>query len=104
MEDKVYVIECRTGCSCCANENHHRGVYLTRAEAQARIDRFKRGVDNPVASQYSKYGNYNIEEYSAELLPGGRVIVGHSRVVDADDIVSVNLLDGSVTVNDYLVI
>lgn len=38
------------------------------------------------------------------IVYGGRVIVGHSRVVDAEDIVSVNLLDGSVTVSDYLVI
>ena len=52
---QVFYIECRTGCTCCRDENHYRGLYATLAEAEARIARWKRGEGNPVSSQYPHY-------------------------------------------------
>lgn len=103
-EKKVYLIECRTGCSCCASDNHFRGPYRTKEEAQARIDRFKRGVNNPVASQYSKTGNYSIDEFSYEEISGDRMIIGETKVLPLSSLVSVNLEDGSIGygLDDYL--
>ncbi len=100
----VFVIVCRTGCTCCSNENHIRGIYLTEKEAQSRIDRFRKGIDNPVASQYSKYGNYRIEKRDAEeIIENNRLIIS-DRIFYKSDIVSVNIEDGSLIdkENDYL--
>lgn len=100
--DKIYKIECRTGCSCCSYENHYRGLYRTREEASARIARFRRGEDNPVASQYSKYGNYSIEEETLEKISENRIIVGGCKVYSENQIITVNLEDGSIEDDDYL--
>lgn len=72
---EVFAIDCSTGCSCCSDENHSRGFYQTREEVEARIKRFKSGVDNPVASQYARYGCYSIEKYDAEEIDKDRMIV-----------------------------
>jgi len=102
--NRIYVIECRTGCSCCAYENHFRGLYLSREEAQARIDRFRKGIDTPVGSQYSKYGQYTIEEKDCEEISGDRIIVGGKKVYNKYQIVTVSLEDGSLIEfdDDYL--
>ena len=92
---KIFAIQCRTGCTCCRSDNHFRGLYLTREEAQARIDRFRRGIDNPVASQYSRYGQYSIEEEDCEEISGDRIIVGNKKVYFKSQIATVNLEDGS---------
>jgi len=76
---KAFLVEARTGCTCCSRENHYRGPYKTRSEAESAIVLFK---SIPlVASQYSKTGQYVIEEHDAEILPDGRLIV-QSRVLD----------------------
>jgi hypothetical protein len=93
---KLFRIECRTGCTCCKEDNHYRGFYETREEAQARIDRFYRGLDYPLASQYARYGSYGIEGVDVEQLPDGRIIVNNERVYAPDTIVSVSFEDGSV--------
>lgn len=74
---KVFIIECKTGCSCCHNENHYRGFYKTKEDALQRINSFKTPNSKfwPVASQYSRRGNYRVIETEAEFLPDGRVIV-----------------------------
>ena len=100
--NKIYRIKCRTGCTCCRSDNHYRGLYLTKEEAEARISRFRRGVDYPVASQYSKYGQYTIEESSMEEISGDRLVVGGTLVYNKNEIVHVNLNDGSVSKDDYL--
>lgn len=89
----VFYIECRTGCSCCSDENHYRGFYKTREEAQARVDRFKRGIDFPVCSQYSRYGNYDIYESEAEEISNNRIIVNDQ--VFPDKYIEIDIEDGS---------
>lgn len=54
----IYIIEARTGCSCCSDENFEQGPYLTEAEAKEIADAWRAGKGNPLASQYSKFGNY----------------------------------------------
>jgi len=91
----LYRIECRTGCTCCSSENHYRGFYPSREEAKARIDRFNQGIDNPLASQYARYGVYGIEACEAEQLPDGRLIVD-DRVYPGDSFVSIDLQTGDI--------
>lgn len=71
---KVFLIECRTGCFCCSNENHYRGPFSSREVAEARVVKYREL--RVLASQYSSRGNYHIEEYDGEQLPDGRIIFG----------------------------
>ena len=73
---KVWWIEATTGCSCCAYQNFNQGFYFNKEEPQAIIDKWSKGIDNPLASQYAKYGRYYLGEEEAEVLPDGRIIVG----------------------------
>lgn len=73
---KVWWIEATTGYSCCAYQNFNQGFYFTKEEPQAIIDKWSKGIDNPLASQYAKYGRYYLGEEEAEILPDGRIIVG----------------------------
>ena len=82
---KVWYIECRTGCSCCADENFDRGFYDNPKEPQALIDQWLTGDDNPLASQYARYGRYILHETEAEILPDGRWIV-KGKVFDAYEV------------------
>ena len=72
---KVWWIECRTGCTCCAYENFDQGFYFNEEEPKAIIERWSNGDGNPLASQYAKYGRYYLHESEAEILPDGRMIV-----------------------------
>ena len=76
---KAFLIECRTGCSCCSSENHHRGPFRTREEAEKAVQRFREV--RLIASQYAPNGVYNIEEIAAEQLPDGRLILDNRIVV-----------------------
>lgn len=82
---KVWYIECRTGCSCCADQNFDQGFYDNPDEPQALIDKWLAGKGNPLASQYAKYGRYHLCETEAEILPDGRWIVD-GTVFDADEV------------------
>jgi hypothetical protein len=82
---KVWYIECRTGCSCCADENFCQGFYDNPEKPQALIDKWLTGDGNPLASQYARYGRYTLHEIEAEILPDGRWIV-ENRVFDADEV------------------
>ena len=73
---KVWWIEATTGCSCCAYQNFNQGFYFNKEEPQAIIDKWNKGIDNPLASQYAKYGRYYLGEEEAEVLPDGRIVVG----------------------------
>lgn len=82
---KVWYIECCTGCSCCANENFDQGFYDNLEVPQALIDKWLTGDGNPLASQYARYGRYQLHEVEAEILPDGRWIV-ESTVFNADEV------------------
>ena len=100
----LYRIECRTGCTCCRDENHYRGFYPSREEALARIARFNNGLDYPVASQYARYGTYGIEAVTCEQLPDGRIIIDNERVFQPESIVSISLEDGSILQGEETII
>ena len=73
---KVWWIEATTGCSYCAYQNFNQGFYFNKEEPQAIIDKWSKEINNPLASQYAKYGRYYLGEEEAEVLPDGRIIVG----------------------------
>ena len=71
---KAYIVDCRTGCTCCARENHKRGPYSSREVAERKVEAFR---SIPLlASQYAPRGVYDVGEYDAEALADGRLIVG----------------------------
>jgi len=70
---KAYIIECRTGCSCCSSDNHKRGPYTSRSVAEEKVASFR--AIPLLASQYARSGIYDIEECEAEVLPDGRLII-----------------------------
>ena len=73
---KAYVIECRTGCSCCSGDNHYRGPYSSKEVADRKAQSFHDA--RLLASQYAPNGRYHVTEHEAEQLPDGRVIVGRT--------------------------
>jgi hypothetical protein len=95
----AYLIECRTGCTCCASDNHYRGPYRSREDAQRRVDHFlsPKG-DCPIGSQYAPRGKYVIHSFTIELLPGDRYILD-DRVYHGEPKFVEVLEDGSVS--DY---
>jgi len=96
----IFLIRCSTGCSCCWGENHWRGPYKTKADADRRVASF-RAPDSkfwPVASQYSRRGNYTVREVEMELLPDGRAIVDSEVLDEVAEFIEV-ADDGSVADN-----
>lgn len=83
---KMWYIACSTGCSCCAYENFDEGFYDNPEEPQAIIDKWLKGDGNPLASQYAKYGRYQLCEVEVEILPDGRWIVDGSTVFTPDEV------------------
>jgi len=79
-QTKLFLVECRTGCSCCSSENHLRGPYSSLEVAEARKKNFQE--TSLLSSQYAPNGVYHIKEYQGELLPDGRIISG-SRVYES---------------------
>lgn len=71
----LWYIECRTGCSCCSDQNFNIGFYKTIEEAGVVVEKYRRGEGNPLASQYAKYGRYEVHSCKAEILPDGRMII-----------------------------
>jgi hypothetical protein len=71
----VWYIVCSTGCTCCAYENFDQGFYKVREDAGDQVQKWLQGEDNPLASQYARYGRYRVVETQAEILPDGRWIV-----------------------------
>lgn len=95
---EIWVIECSTGCTCCTNENFTEGPYLTEEDAIAVKTRYESGHGNPLASQCTKYGVYEIEKWEIEVLPDGRWI--HDHNVFNEGFYPRTLLDHSGTVRD----
>lgn len=83
---KLYTICCKTGCTCCAGDNFHRGFYKDAETALAVVAEYRRGIGYPLASQYARYGIYAVQEHEAELLPDGRVVID-DRVFESTDFV-----------------
>ena len=81
----VWWIECKTGCSCCAGDNFDLGFWDNPDEPQAWIDQWRQGIDNPLGSQYAKYGVYWLNKSEAEILPDGRWIV-EDTVFSAEEV------------------
>jgi len=73
LKQPAFLIDCSTGCTCCADENHIRGPFKLREDAEAKVaDYQKRRL---LSSQFSETGNYWIREVEAEVLPDGRLII-----------------------------
>jgi len=89
---KAYTIYASTGCSCCNYENHYRGPYSSEEAAKRAVEGFRN--IRLTASQYSRNGNYRIEEHDAEVLPDGRVII--------DSHIFPGFADQSETGDDYI--
>jgi hypothetical protein len=87
-----FVISCITGCTCCAYDNHYRGFYQTREDAQLRIDYFLHGKYWPVSSQYASRGKYQIEEYEYETI-GKNIsekMICYDRIIVLDHVYPLN--------------
>ena len=80
---QVFTILCRTGCTCCSGENHYRGPYKTRGDAERRVAHFLNDKNSfcPVASRYARRGRYTAYESKMEILDDGRAILA-SEVLD----------------------
>ena len=74
---KVYIIYCNTGCTCCSDENHIRGFYKTREDAEKRVAYYKDEKSKywPLASQYARRGAYCVTEVDVEVISDNRVIL-----------------------------
>jgi hypothetical protein len=88
---KGFLIYCSTGCTCCSYENHFRGPYRTKEDAERRMQYFLSPGSKywPVASQYARRGRYSIGEVEIEKLPDGRIIIEDSvypelKFIDVD--------------------
>jgi hypothetical protein len=103
--ETIYLIEARTGCTCCQSQNHYRGPYKTREDAEKRIQFYRTSQGEkaywPLASQYARRGAYSVTEWTCETLPDGRKIIGGDTVVEPTEFnfIQVNE-DGSVLNNE----
>lgn len=90
--NKAYAIECRTGCSCCSGDNHYRGPYKTKEDAERRIKFFKTPDSGycPVASQFARRGSYCVEEITIEDIGGNRSILDDSYIIYNIRFINVN--------------
>lgn len=97
---KLVFIEARTGCSCCSDQNHYRGPYRTKTDAERRVKYYKSENSKfwPIASQFARRGSYSINAWNAEEIPENRWIIG-DRVVDQTPLIKV-LEDGSLATEE----
>lgn len=101
MSETIYLIEARTGCTCCASENHFRGPYRTEDDAQRRIDYYHAPDSKfwPTASQYAHRGSYHVVGVAVERLPDGRVILDERYVVPSLQFIEVRE-DGTIVCDE----
>jgi hypothetical protein len=95
---KAYMIYCGTGCTCCSSENHYRGFYHTKEDAERRIASFLAPDSKywPLASQYARRGCYSTEEADLEPISGDRFILNGEKVVESLTFIEVGE-DGSIS-------
>lgn len=75
---ECFTVYCSTGCSCCANENHERGPFLMREEADKACEHYR--SITLLASQYARHGRYEVQTHTYERLPDGRLIIDGEKV------------------------
>jgi hypothetical protein len=94
---KTYYIECRTGCTCCCEENHIRGFYRSEEDAKRRMNYYLSPDSKfwPLASQYARRGIYDVRETDVEDLKDGRYIFEGEKVLQSLDFMHVKE-DGSI--------
>jgi hypothetical protein len=97
---KLVFIEARTGCSCCSDENHYRGPYRTKKDAEQRVKYYKAENSEfwPIGSQFARRGSYFIDVWDAEEISENRWIIG-DKVVYRTPFVNV-LEDGSLATDE----
>ena len=79
----IWLIECRTGCTCCQYENHMRGPYRSPDDASRRMTHFLTvGNYCPLASQFAPRGRYAVQSKDVEPISNGRFIID-DIVIDA---------------------
>lgn len=102
MDNVAYFIHATTGCSCCGNEDHYRGPYRSRSDAERRVASYlaKESKFWPTASQYYHRGLYYIIESSHEEISGGRVIIGNSHVFSTAEAAFIDVRDDGTIEND----
>jgi Ni,Fe-hydrogenase I small subunit len=71
---KVWYIEASTGCTCCRDQNFYQGFFRTKEEAEGIAKKWGTKGNNPLGSQYARYGIYKVHETEAEILPDERII------------------------------
>lgn len=79
---KLFIIHCQTGCTCCNYDDHTRGFYGTKEDAEKRVCYYlaKDSKFFPVASQYARQGVYHIEEVEGELIHDDKDVIVYDRV------------------------
>jgi len=85
MEDNtktLWFIGCRTGCTCCCYENFIHGPYTSLEDAESQKKDWLERKNNPIASQYARYGSYHVFDREAEFISGDRLIVGEHVFCD----------------------
>lgn len=100
--NQIFLISAQTGCTCCSDQNHLRGPYRTREDAQRRIDYYLNPQSKfwPLASQFCARGRYSIREVNVETLCDGRFIFNGKHVANCLEFIEVNE-DGTIE-NDKL--
>lgn len=93
----AYLVECRTGCSCCSGDNHYRGPYKIKEDAERGIEYFRTSNNGfcPVSSQFSRRGSYYIKEITIEGISEDRYIINDNIVIHDFNYINVND-DGSI--------
>ena len=96
----IWLIECRTGCTCCYDENHRRGPYKTREDAERRMQYFLSADAKfrPVASRFARRGLYDIERHTVTVIDG-KYVTDEDDVYDQIKFVNVHA-DGTVDNNN----
>ncbi len=102
---KAYMIHCATGCTCCSSDNHFRGFYRTKEDAERRIASFLAPDSKywPLASQYARRGCYSAGEIDLEAISGDRYILDGEKVIQSLTFIEVGA-DGTISeqADEYL--
>ena len=73
----LFFIEARTGCSCCRENNHIRGPYKFKKDAEKRINYYlsKDSKYWPIGSQFYPQGSYHVLAEEVEEISRDRWII-----------------------------
>ena len=102
MKEELYIIHCSTGCTCCSYENHTRGFFKSKEDANKRIEYYNSKDSSfwPLGSQYAARGRYSVEAVTARIIDEETIIIEeYDSVVHSLYIVKLNE-DGSIEDNN----